>query len=72
MTTDSNKPADGAVPSALIAQAEAAIYGNIEDDNQSQHERRHSRYQEGVAGSSTNAPPSSSFVYIHLSDLNIY
>ncbi|TEY85704.1 hypothetical protein BOTCAL_0013g00120 [Botryotinia calthae] len=60
MTTDSNKPADGAVPSALIAQAEAAIHGNIEDDNQSQHERRHSRYQEGVAGSSTNAPPSSS------------
>ncbi|KAK6612131.1 glycosyltransferase family 28 domain-containing protein [Botrytis cinerea] len=60
MTTDSNKPADGAVPSALIAQAEAAIYGNIEDDNQSQHERRHSRYQEDAAGSSMNAPPSSS------------
>ncbi|KAF7961159.1 hypothetical protein EAE96_000826 [Botrytis aclada] len=60
MTTDSNQPADGAVPSALIAQAEAAIQGNIEDSDQSQHERRHSRHQEGVAGSSTNAPSSSS------------
>lgn len=72
MTTDSNQPADGAVPSALIAQAEAAIYGNIEDNGQSQHERRQSRHQEGVAGSSTNVPPSSSFVYTHPSDLNVY
>lgn len=72
MAPESNKSTEEAVPDALIAQAEAAIYGNLEDNNLSQLGRRHSRNQEGVAGSSANAPPSSSFVYILTSGLRIY
>ncbi|CAD6441773.1 343908a9-456e-46f3-8016-4f35469529bc [Sclerotinia trifoliorum] len=60
MTSESNKPAGEAVPSALIAQAEAAIYGNIEDDDLSQHERSHSRHQEETVRSSVDNLPTSS------------
>ncbi|KAI9648613.1 hypothetical protein NHQ30_003251 [Ciborinia camelliae] len=60
MKSKSNNPTEEAVPSALIAQAEAAIYANLEDDGPSQqHERRQSRYHAGTAGSSANAFSSS-------------
>ncbi|ESZ99059.1 glycosyltransferase family 1 protein [Sclerotinia borealis F-4128] len=60
MTSESNKPTKEAVPSALIAQAEAAIYGNLEDDEPSPHDRRHARHHEGTARSSGDTPSSSS------------
>ncbi|KAA8575533.1 hypothetical protein EYC84_004679 [Monilinia fructicola] len=66
MTSESNKSTEEAVPSALIAQAEAAIYGNLEDSDSVHHERRRPRHREETAEPSADAPPASSFVYIAL------
>ncbi|KAG4034668.1 hypothetical protein MFRU_002g00250 [Monilinia fructicola] len=60
MTSESNKSTEEAVPSALIAQAEAAIYGNLEDSDSVHHERRRPRHREETAEPSADAPPASS------------
>ncbi|QSZ29661.1 hypothetical protein DSL72_004177 [Monilinia vaccinii-corymbosi] len=58
MTSDPSKRTEEAVPSTLIEQAEAAIYGNLEDN-------------EETARSSADAPPSSStHLPSHLGDPN--
>ncbi|PQE18815.1 glycosyltransferase family 28 domain-containing protein [Rutstroemia sp. NJR-2017a WRK4] len=60
MTNENNKSGEGAVPSALIAQAEAAIYGNFEDDDMSPVERRQTRQHASMVGASAAEPSTSS------------